>query len=110
MIAHGTPTELKQGLATDVLDVTVDGGAIERVGELLAGVGTEKPSIDREARKVSLAVDGGAASLVEAVRRLDEEHIKLIDITVRRPSLDDVFLALTGHTTTDGTAAPEDSE
>jgi ABC-2 type transport system ATP-binding protein len=110
VIAHGTPTELKQGLATDVLDVTVEDGAIERVGELLVGVGTEKPSIDREARKVSLAVDGGAASLVEAVRRLDEEHIKLIDITVRRPSLDDVFLALTGHTTTDGTAASEDSE
>ena len=110
VIAHGTPTELKQGLATDVLDVTVEDGAIERVGELLVGVGTEKPSIDREARKVSLAVDGGAASLVEAVRRLDEEHIELIDITVRRPSLDDVFLALTGHSTTDGTAAPEDSE
>lgn len=110
VIAHGTPTELKQGLATDVLDVTVEDGAIERVGELLVGVGTETPSIDRGARKVSLAVDGGATSLVEAVRRLDEEHIKLIDITVRRPSLDDVFLALTGHTTTDGTTAPEDSE
>jgi len=110
VIAHGTPTELKQGLATDVLDVTVEDGALERVGELLAGVGTEKPSVDREARKVSLAVDGGATSLVEAVRRLDDEHIKVVDITLRRPSLDDVFLALTGHTTTDGTSAPEDSQ
>jgi ABC-2 type transport system ATP-binding protein len=110
VIAHGTPTELKQGLATDVLDVTVEDGALERVGELLAGVGTEKPSVDREARKVSLAVDGGATSLVEAVRRLDDEHIKVVDITLRRPSLDDVFLALTGHTTTDGTSAREDSE
>jgi len=110
VIAHGTPTELKQGLATDVLDVTVEDGALERVTELLAGVGTEKPSVDREARKVSLAVDGGATSLVEAVRRLDDEHIKVVDITLRRPSLDDVFLALTGHTTTDGTSAREDSE
>ncbi len=110
VIAHGTPTELKQGLATDVLDVTVEDGALERVGELLVGVGTEKPGIDREARKVSLAVDGGASSLVEAVRRLDDEHIKVVDITLRRPSLDDVFFALTGHTTTDGTAAPEDPE
>ena len=52
---------------------------------------------------MSLAVDGGATSLVEAVRRLDDEHIKVVDITLRRPSLDDVFLALTGHTTTNGT-------
>jgi ABC-2 type transport system ATP-binding protein len=109
VIAHGTPTELKQGLATDVLDVTVEDGALERVGELLVGIGTEKPGIDREARKVSLAVDGGATSLVEAVRRLDDEHIKVVDITLRRPSLDDVFLALTGHTTTNGTDAREDS-
>jgi ABC-2 type transport system ATP-binding protein len=48
---------------------------------------------------VSLPVDGGAGSLVEAVRRLDDQGIKVIDITLRRPSLDDVFFALTGHTT-----------
>jgi ABC-2 type transport system ATP-binding protein len=102
VIAHGTPTELKQGLATDVLDVTVDDGALDRVGELLTGVGIEQPSIDREARRVSIAVDGGASSLVEAVRRLDDARIQMVDITLRRPSLDDVFLALTGHTTTNG--------
>jgi ABC-2 type transport system ATP-binding protein len=48
---------------------------------------------------VSLPVDGGAASLVEVVRRLDDAGIKVVDITLRRPSLDDVFLTLTGHTT-----------
>jgi ABC-2 type transport system ATP-binding protein len=47
---------------------------------------------------VSLPVDGGAGSLVEVVRRLDDAGIKVVDITLRRPSLDDVFLALTGHT------------
>jgi ABC-2 type transport system ATP-binding protein len=48
---------------------------------------------------VSLPVEGGAQSLVEVVRRLDEAGIKVVDITLRRPSLDDVFLTLTGHTT-----------
>jgi ABC-2 type transport system ATP-binding protein len=73
---------------------------LDQVVELLGNVGSEKPSVDRGARRVSLPVEGGAGSLVEAVRLLDEQGIKVVDITVRRPSLDDVFLALTGHTTT----------
>ena len=109
MIAHGTPTELKRELATDVLDVTVDDGEVARVGELLQGIGLDAPRVDHEARKVSIAVDGGASSLVEAVRRLDDERIRMVDITLRRPSLDDVFLALTGHTTVRaGDDDPED--
>jgi len=110
VIAHGTPTELKRGLATDVLDVTVDDDVVARVGELLQGIGTDAPSVDREAPKVSIAVDGGASSLVDAVRRLDDEGIRVVDITLRRPSLDDVFLALTGHTTVRaGDEDPEDA-
>jgi ABC-2 type transport system ATP-binding protein len=98
VIAKGTPLELKQRLAGDVLDVTVEGAELDRVVELLADVGSERPSVDRGTRRVSLPIDGGAQSLVEAVRRLDEAGIKVVDITLRRPSLDDVFLALTGHT------------
>ena len=112
VIAEGTPLELKQRLAGDVLDVTVDDANLDRVGVLLGGVGTEPPTIDRGTRHVSLPIAGGAASLVEAVRRLDEEHIQVVDILLRRPSLDDVFLALTGHTTTaddtDSTATVEE--
>jgi len=108
-IARGTPLELKQRLAGDVLDVTVDDEAVERVAQLVADVGTERPSVDRGTRRVSLPVDGGAGSLVEVVRRLDEAGIKVVDITLRRPSLDDVFLALTGHTTTFDTESSEES-
>jgi ABC-2 type transport system ATP-binding protein len=99
IIASGTPTELKQRLAGDVLDITVDDRELDRVSTLLADVGSEPPSIDRGTRRVSVAVGGGATSLVDAVRRLDEQQIRVVDITLRRPSLDDVFLALTGHTT-----------
>ena len=72
VIAHGTPTELKQRLAGDVLDVTVEGEELDRVVGLLDDVGSERPTVDRGTRRVSLPVDGGAGSLVEAVRRLDE--------------------------------------
>ena len=103
VIATGTPTELKQRLAGDVLDVTVDDADLERVVTLVADIGHERPTVDRGTRRVSLPVEGGAQSLVEVVRRLDEAGIKVVDITLRRPSLDDVFLALTGHTTVSGT-------
>ena len=104
VIATGTPTELKQRLAGDVLDVTVDDADLERVVTLVSDVGHERPTVDRGTRRVSLPVEGGAQSLVDVVRRLDEAGIKLVDITLRRPSLDDVFLALTGHTTVSGSS------
>ena len=110
MIARGTPLELKQRFAGDVLDVTVDGEVLDRVVELVADVGSERPGVDRGTRRVSLPVDGGAGSLVEVVRRLDEAGIKVVDITLRRPSLDDVFLALTGHATAPGVDAIEASD
>jgi ABC-2 type transport system ATP-binding protein len=98
VIARGTPLELKQGLAGDVLDVTVHDRALARVAQLLEGVGTERPTVDTGTRRVSMPVERGASSLVEAVRRLDEDDVEVVDITLRRPSLDDVFLVLTGHT------------
>jgi ABC-2 type transport system ATP-binding protein len=101
VIARGTPLELKQQLAGDVLDVTVDGGVVDQVVELVSHIGSERPSVDRGTHRISLPVDGGAGSLVEVVRRLDDAGIKVVDITLRRPSLDDVFLSLTGHTTAD---------
>jgi len=101
VIARGTPIELKQQLAGDVLDVTVDGGLVDRVVELVSHIGYDRPRVDRGTHRGSLPVDGGAGSLVEVVRRLDDAGIKVVDITLRRPSLDDVFLSLTGHTTAD---------
>jgi ABC-2 type transport system ATP-binding protein len=110
IIASGTPTELKQRLAGDVLDVTVEDEELDRVSALLGGVGSEPPTIDRGTRRVSMPVGSGAASLVDAVRRLDEQQIRVVDITVRRPSLDDVFFALTGHTTTSNGSDHEEDE
>jgi ABC-2 type transport system ATP-binding protein len=99
VIAEGTPTELKQRFAGDVLDVTVSSlDDLERAARALDGLGSEAPRIERGTGKVTVPVPSGVDALVEAVRRLDEAHVTVADLGLRRPSLDDVFLALTGHT------------
>jgi ABC-2 type transport system ATP-binding protein len=66
-------------------------------------VGSGEPTIDVGDRRITLPVHQGAADLMSAVRRLDAQGIVPSDLSLRRPSLDDVFLALTGRG-----ATPED--
>jgi ABC-2 type transport system ATP-binding protein len=63
---------------------------------VLASVASAAPHTDVHTQRASVAVDGGAAQLANVVRLLDEQSIGLDDIGLRRPSLDEVFLALTG--------------
>ena len=63
----------------------------------LGGLGSGTPKTDNTSGQVTLPVTDGAGTLVEVVRRLDAAGIKVADIALRRPTLDDVFLALTGH-------------
>jgi ABC-2 type transport system ATP-binding protein len=106
VIAKGAPRELKQRFAGDVLDVTLTSpDDLDGAAAALMGIGTEAPRVERGVGKVTVPVDNGVDALVEAVRRLDVEHISVADLGLRRPSLDDVFLALTGHTAGDGASA-----
>jgi ABC-2 type transport system ATP-binding protein len=75
----------------------VDLDAAERVAEAVAPVGAGPASVDATG-EVTVAVANGPRDLVEAVRRLDAAGLELADIGLRRPTLDDVFLSLTGHT------------
>jgi ABC-2 type transport system ATP-binding protein len=68
--------------------------------EGLARLADGEPSVDTHTRTISLPVEGGAAALVEAIRILDDRGVQVLDIGLRRPTLDDVFLSLTGHSTT----------
>jgi ABC-2 type transport system ATP-binding protein len=98
IIAEGTPVELKDRLGGDVLDVTLaDEDALDGALALLAGISDAAPQVEPSARRITLPVPGGASSLIEAVRRLDDAGIAVGDLMLRRPSLDDVFLSLTGH-------------
>ena len=96
-IATGTPTELKSQAGLDVVEVRVRHGSdLGVVTEILAPLGTEPPHVDEPARRVAVPVASGTESLATAVRLISERGIGLDDIGLRRPTLDEVFLSLTG--------------
>jgi len=65
---------------------------------------------DRHTRRVTVAARGGAQELVQVVQRLGEARIEVDDVGLRRPTLDDVFLTLTGHVAEDGSADEGEEE
>ncbi len=100
VIAEGTADELKDQMGGDVLEArVVDPADLERAGELIARYGDGAAQIDPVQRRVSVPTRSGAKGLIAAGRLLDDSGIALDDLGLRRPSLDDVFLALTGHDT-----------
>jgi ABC-2 type transport system ATP-binding protein len=109
IIAEGTSDELKTKVGGDVLTLAVTDrsratAAAELLGRLF-GVRRAELKLESDLGTISLPVAGGAQSLVEAVRALDAEGITLADLALHRPSLDDVFLSLTGHGTDEPGAA-----
>jgi ABC-2 type transport system ATP-binding protein len=100
VIAEGTSDDLKNRLGGDLLELRVaDEADVDKALSLVGDIGDGTPVVDREERRLSVPARGGAPTLVAAARRLDDAGIVLEDLALRRPSLDDVFLALTGRTT-----------
>jgi ABC-2 type transport system ATP-binding protein len=100
VVAQGTAHELKDQLGGDVLEIKVaDPGDLDRAAALVAPFGSTPPRLNVDLKVVSLAVKGSAKVLIAAGRALDDDGIELDDFGIRRPSLDDVFLSLTGHPT-----------
>src|SRR3954447_18425767 len=98
IIAEGTADQLKSQVGGERLEVVVaEPGRIDEARQLLARVATGDPTTDEHVRRISVPVGTGTASLVEALRRLDASGIAVSDVALRRPTLDDVFLTLTGH-------------
>ena len=101
-IATGTPAELKGRAGRDVVEIRVrrseDLGAAT---QLLAPLGSEPPRVDAPARRVAVPVTAGTDRLADAVRALAEARIDIDDVGLRRPTLDEVFLGLTGRPATD---------
>src|SRR5262245_58498201 len=99
VIAAGTAEELKSRVGGDVLEFTVPDRT--RIGDAVtavAKIGEAEPHMDAETGVVSVGVGGrGSEALVEAVRGLDGAAVETRGLALRRPSLDDVFMALTGH-------------
>jgi ABC-2 type transport system ATP-binding protein len=96
--AEGTADELKDHLGGNVLEVRVTHpDDLEKAASLVAGLGSAPPRLDPDLRKVSVPVRGGPGELIAAGRALQDSGIAMDDLGVRRPSLDDVFLAFTGR-------------
>jgi ABC-2 type transport system ATP-binding protein len=100
VIAQGTPDELKSRVGADIVELhTADVPTMQRAAEVLASLGAAEPATDPSTRRASIAAPGGAKLLPLVVRALDDAEVAVEDISLRRPTLDEVFLALTGHTT-----------
>jgi ABC-2 type transport system ATP-binding protein len=103
VIAAGTAEELKSRAGGDVVEFTVpDRARIYDAVEAIASIGESAPYADSETGVVRVGVGGrGSDALVDAVRSLDGAGIATRGLALRRPSLDDVFLTLTGHAAED---------
>jgi ABC-2 type transport system ATP-binding protein len=96
MIAEGTPDDLKARVGGMRLEVALEPGSdVQAAVRALAQVGEDEPVVEDGLVKVSVRERRG--TIVEAVRRLDEADVGVDDLVLRRPTLDDVFLTLTGH-------------
>ncbi|RNI22266.1 ATP-binding cassette domain-containing protein [Flexivirga caeni] len=98
IIAEGTADELKAQVGGERLEITV--AEAERIADatrVLEVVGSGTVEADRHTRRLIVPVTGGTQSLLQAVRAFDEQAIAVQDIGIRRPTLDDAFLSLTGH-------------
>ena len=98
VLAEGTPQELKQQTSQAVLAVQVE--ELDQLADAAAVLGRlepQDPQIDEPARSVSIGTARGSSVIAQAVRELEAAGVGIADISLRQPTLDDVFLALTGH-------------
>jgi ABC-2 type transport system ATP-binding protein len=99
VIAEGSPGELKSRAGSDLLQVVAQNAAdVDAIAAHLHQLTGLEPGIDRPERTVSVALRGGFGALAEVIRELDRADVPIADLTVRRATLDDVFLQLTGRT------------
>ncbi len=105
VIARGTSDELKAQVGGERLAVTVARPHLEPASAVLAAVASGPVDVDDRDSTLVAPVSGGATALLDAVRAFDERSVEILDIAVRRPTLDDVFLQLTGRHAEDQDAA-----
>lgn len=97
VIANGTAEQLKERMGGDTLEARVSEPAnLERAADVLRAVACAQPRVDPDQQRVSVPTAGGTRQLIAAGLRFEEAGIALDDLGIRHPSLDDVFLALTG--------------
>jgi ABC-2 type transport system ATP-binding protein len=107
-IARGTADQLKDQIGGERVELVIEGRAdLPRAREVLGGFAVGEVVVDEQNRILTAPVTGGSGVLVEVLRRLDSGSIKVLDVALRRPTLDDVFLTLTGHAAAIPDGTPE---
>jgi ABC-2 type transport system ATP-binding protein len=102
VIARGTADELKASVGGQRVELNlVTPEDTAATVEVLRRYGTAEPAVSNDSRTVTVSVASGPEALQFVLRALDEQNVALFDAGMRRPTLDDVFLRLTGHTTAD---------
>ena len=104
VIARGTSDALKKQVGGERLEITVENTDITKTQEIVSRISTS--AIHTDIRTISAPVTTGSIALMEALRALDDAKIHPLDIALKRPSLDDVFLSLTGHVAEETVAEP----
>jgi ABC-2 type transport system ATP-binding protein len=100
VIARGTADQLKAQIGGERVEVVVtDAAALPLAVEALSPYAIGDPTVEPHTRRITVPVTGGARVLADVIRELDAREILIHDIGLRRPTLDDVFLSLTGHVT-----------
>ncbi|MGK5449328.1 ATP-binding cassette domain-containing protein [Streptomyces radiopugnans] len=98
VIARGTSDELKARIGGERIEVVVhERDDISVAEEVLRGLGRGAVALEEHTRRLTVPVVGGAKLLAEAIRELDARSVEIDDVGLRRPTLDDVFISLTGH-------------
>jgi ABC-2 type transport system ATP-binding protein len=98
VIALGTADQLKDRVGGDRIELAVHHATdLETARRVLAPLAVGEPQTDPAVRRITLPVTNGAAALADALTRLAAQGVTVRDAGLRRPTLDDVFLALTGH-------------
>ncbi len=111
VIARGTADELKARVGGERLEVTI--ACDSSLGAALATFqryAESSPHVEKERRRVVVPISNGARLLASIIRDLDDAGVALDDLALRRPTLDDVFLALTGHEAEPQVGDPEDAD
>jgi ABC-2 type transport system ATP-binding protein len=98
VIASGTANELKAQVGGERIEVVMQRSAdLPDAVAVLAGISAADPAVDLDQSRITLPLQGGVRRLADAIRELDDAGIEVSDIALRRPTLDDVFLSLTGR-------------
>lgn len=97
VIAKGTADSLKKEVGGERLEISVPAESLAQTRQLIERLTRSTATEDLQMHRISVAAPSGTSTLVEALRELDNAGIHPLDIALKRPSLDDVFLALTGH-------------